>query len=553
MKKQKAVPETHKVLSGSGIDHFSNWDQSKKTKSKAKDRIRVKLIMRANAEDHPDISRHLSFAERHTIFSDHTGVEEHHIEVIRKFAKSYRLDIDKINAGLGIVNLSGTIAAMEKAFKVELYTHAVELERKMQVHTVTGHTGEASVPEELLGIVKSVIGLNNTIVHHQLPEPLTPMSYAISAASGLSADWFAKHYHFPEKYDGSGQQIAIISCGGGFKDADFIKYFKMIGIKNPPVIETVSVDGTQNAPGINQAADYELYTDCLVAATAAPGATIRVYFVRNDVMGFADAIEMIASEGENSPHIISYSWGASETTYSKSTIDGVNQILQYATQVNQISIFCSTGDFGSTNAMQNVIKTPLAVQFPASSPWVTSCGGTMFLKNKVGRFTKEVVWNSTYLYDVLITNASGGGFSVVNKRPDYQKRAIPGKAYPRKFAHGRGIPDVAGHANVTPNSIAYWILLNDANWLTGGTSAVAPFWAALTARLNHGLNKRIGFFNPILYDMAGTQALQDITEGNNIMPKGPQFWEAKSGWDPCTGLGIPHGERMLKWLKKNFK
>ena len=542
-----------RLLKGSQIDQNSSKEQAKKTKLNARDRIRVKLILNANEKDHPDIPRNLNYAERHAMFSQHTGVDDQHLEFIRKFAKEFRLDIESVNKDLGVVNLSGTTAAMEKAFKVELFSHEVERERKMQVHAFQGHTGEASVPKELEGIIKSVIGLNNTIVNHQAPMLMKSTSYAISAASGLSSDWFARHYHFPEKFDGTGQQIAIISCGGGFKEAEFLKYFKMIGIRKPPVIETVSVDGTENSPGINPIADYELYTDCLVAASAAPGATIRIYFVRNDVMGFADAVEKIASEGENSPHIVSYSWGASETTYSQSTIDGVNQILQYATQVNHISIFCSTGDFGSTNSMQSTDKTPIAVQFPASSPWVTSCGGTMLMKNNAGRFHKEVVWNSTFLYDVLITNASGGGFSITNTRPDYQKRAIPGKAYPRKFAHSRGIPDVAGHANVTPNSVAYWILLNNANWLTGGTSAVAPLWAALTARLNQALNKRIGFFNPMLYDMADTPALKDITEGNNIMPKGPQFWEAKSGWDPCTGLGIPHGENMLKWLKKNFK
>jgi kumamolisin len=154
---------------------------------------------------------------------------------------------------------------------------------------------------------------------------------------------------------------------------------------------------------------------------------------------------------------------------------------------------------------------------------------------------------------MLITNASGGGFSLSNKRPDYQKDIIASDEYPGKYKRSRGIPDVAGHANISPNSIAYWIFLHGENWLTGGTSAVAPLWAALVARLNQALGKRIGFFNPLLYQMAGSSALKEITEGSNALPGGPPQWEAKPGWNPCTGLGVPHGENMLKWLKKNFK
>jgi kumamolisin len=78
--------------------------------------------------------------------------------------------------------------------------------------------------------------------------------------------------------------------------------------------------------------------------------------------------------------------------------------------------------------------------------------------------------------------------------------------------------------------------------------------AALVARLNEALDAKIGYFNPLLYDMADSKAIKSITEGNNSMPDGPDAWQAsKQGWDPCTGLGVPNGEEMLKWLKKNLK
>jgi len=334
----------------------------------------------------------------------------------------------------------------------------------------------------------------------------------------------------------------------------FMVYFKRAGIKNPPKIKYKALDGSTNSAGTSSWTDYELYTDCLVAACAATESTITVYAVENSIFGFAKGVAYLSKLKANCPHAISYSWGASETSYTQADIDGVNRKLQYAAQVSQISIFCSTGDYGSTNSMSNDKSTKLAVQYPASSPWITSCGGTMFELTSTGKVKKELVWNAIYLYDMLVQDASGGGFSEMNKRPVYQKKAILAKDYPRKFGTSRGVPDISAHANVTTDNICYWVYILGQNWVTGGTSAVAPLMAALTVRLNQALNKRIGFFNPLLYEMADSAAIRSISEGNNSMPNGPDAWQAsQDGWDPCTGLGVPNGEAMLKWLKKNLK
>jgi kumamolisin len=76
----------------------------------------------------------------------------------------------------------------------------------------------------------------------------------------------------------------------------------------------------------------------------------------------------------------------------------------------------------------------------------------------------------------------------------------------------------------------------------GGTSASAPLWAALIARLNQGLKARCGFLNPLLYAKCATGVLRDITVGNN------GAYAAQRGWDACTGLGSPHGMRLFKAL-----
>lgn len=539
----------HKPVKGSHTTYFKTWDPAKRKKANPRHRIQVKLILKSeeNMQD-LHIPRHLSLKKRREMFARHLGDHDDHIKTVRQFARKFRLRIEKVSKDHGSVTLSGTVAAINKAFKVDLHHHETEHHQTGDTHHLLGHEGEAHLPDELHAFVESIIGLNKPPATHQVPGAATGQ---ICAAKGLTSAWFAEHYNFPAEFRGKGQRIAIISCGGGFRQKDFNAYFRQAGFRTVPKVKYVSLDGTRNTAGVNAAGDYELYTDCMVAACAAPEAKITVVSVENSIFGFADGVEYLSGLGARSPHVISYSWGASEDKYSKLDVQGVNRKLQYAAQVSQISIFCATGDFGSTNEMKNEEDTKLAVQYPAGSPWVTGCGGTMFELSSTGKVRKEVVWNATYLYNLMVQNASGGGFSKMNKRPGFQKGAVNGD-YPRWTKSKRGVPDVSAHANITANNVSYWILMQGQKWVTGGTSSAAPLWAALTARLNEALDTRLGFFNPLLYEMADSGALKSITEGSNTMPNGPEGWDAAEGWDPCTGLGVPNGVKMLKWLKKNL-
>jgi kumamolisin len=102
---------------------------------------------------------------------------------------------------------------------------------------------------------------------------------------------------------------------------------------------------------------------------------------------------------------------------------------------------------------------------------------------------------------------------------------------------GRGVPDVAGDADP---ATGYQIRVDGKNAVFGGTSAVAPLWAALISLMNQKLGKPVGFLNPALY--AAKTGLQDITSGNN------GAYTAHAGWDACTGLGRPDGSVLLTAL-----
>jgi kumamolisin len=111
---------------------------------------------------------------------------------------------------------------------------------------------------------------------------------------------------------------------------------------------------------------------------------------------------------------------------------------------------------------------------------------------------------------------------------------------------GRGVPDVAGFADARNG---FTISVSEKKVLVGGTSAVAPLWAGLIARINENLGKPVGFVNHLLYLGVDRDAFVDITKGGNCARNAKAGWNAVKGWDASTGLGRPRGGKLLEELK----
>ena len=103
----------------------------------------------------------------------------------------------------------------------------------------------------------------------------------------------------------------------------------------------------------------------------------------------------------------------------------------------------------------------------------------------------------------------------------------------------RGVPDVSGDAD--PET-GYDVRIDGTDTVIGGTSAVAPLWAGLIARINAAKGSPVGFINPQLY--GARSSLNDITSGNN------GAFQAGPGWDACTGLGSPNGAKLAALLEQ---
>ena len=126
--------------------------------------------------------------------------------------------------------------------------------------------------------------------------------------------------------------------------------------------------------------------------------------------------------------------------------------------------------------------------------------------------------------------------------PSYQQNAgVPPAADPAGPVM-RGVPDVSGDA--APAS-GYRIICDGTSFPdpsqgippVGGTSAVAPLWAGLIARINQGLNKPVGFINPLLYAAPANTAFRDVTQGEQ--------WRLQGG----SRLGCLHGTRQPQRTK----
>ena len=177
----------------------------------------------------------------------------------------------------------------------------------------------------------------------------------------------------------------------------------------------------------------------------------------------------------------------------------------------------AAGDGGSADG---IADGSAHVDFPASSPHVLGCGGTK-LEASNGLISSEVAWNAT-----------GGGFSKVFAVPAYQSAAgVPSR-------NRRGVPDVAGNAD--PDT-GYLVRIDGAKFIVGGTSAVAPLWAALVALMNENLDESVGFLHPYLYKQPAAATFRDITEGGNDV-SGLGVFATGPGRDPCTGMGTPTGD-----------
>ena len=450
---------------------------------------------------------------RHTDFVQRHAADPADVERVRAFNQSHGLQELACEPDRRAMRVRGSTQAIQQAFGVQLGRYQPSPGGEPFVACAEPPV----MPDPAL---IAVLGLDR----RQIARPHFRVAHAQSGSS-YTPPQLGQLYNFPANTDGSGQTIGIIELGGGYQQSDLDTYFQGLGLATPS-ITAVSVDGGSNAPG--GAADGEVMLDIEIAGSLAPAAKLVVYFADNTDQGFYNAISQAAHSSSQPATVMSISWGGPEDAWPTASLNAMETALEDAAALG-VTVTVAAGDSGFTDGASD--RKP-HVDFPSSSPSVLACGGTKLVAS-ANAITSEVVWNET----ASNNGATGGGVSIAFALPAWQAGSkVP--AASNGFI-GRGVPDVAGDADPLTG---YQVRVDGQNQVYGGTSAVAPLWAALVARINQQLGRDLGAANAMLYGI-GEKAFRDITSGNN------GDYKAGKGWDACTGLGSPNGQALLAALQ----
>jgi subtilase family serine protease len=178
-------------------------------------------------------------------------------------------------------------------------------------------------------------------------------------------------------------------------------------------------------------------------------------------------------------------------------------------------------------------------------------GTTLSADSATGAYIGERAWADAFAdcYPPDQFGCSGGGFSTLYGRPDYQDGVVG--------TSQRAVPDVAYNGGVDGGVLTHWgvglatLGLDPtlaAFFIFGGTSAGSPQWSGLVAIADQMAGRRLGHMNRAIYrDGVGFlygATLNDITSGNNNYD-GVTGYQTGSAWDPVTGWGTPKASTLL--------
>jgi len=416
------------------------------------------------------------------------------------------------------VKLLASREAAERLFKTKI----IEVEVDGGRYRAPSHP--PVIRPQLARLVHGVLGLD------ECPRLRRPGMNGPEGESGLLPSDFAALYGLATGGRGAGQRIALIEPRGGYRPEDLAAACRKMNVAVPSVTD-VHVGGARNAPGADPDADREVALDLQVVAGLAPEAQIAVYFTPNSDTGIADGVANAVHDQVRRPTVIVITWGEAEKNWPRQARLSLDAVLHDTVRLG-ITVVAASGDDLATAGLFDAAH----VVYPASSPYVLSCGGTQITLDRAATtITKEEAWNDG-------THGTGGGISDFYAVPAFQTNAnLPPSVNGGR--RGRGVPDVAAAA---AQINGYRVTLGNTEVVASGTSAAAPLWAAFIALLNQRRGRSLGFVNDVLYQK--TNLLRPIMSGNNMLLGIGYQAGPGPGWNACTGLGVPIGPAMIAAL-----
>jgi hypothetical protein len=516
-------------------------------------------------------------------FTSSFGPSEEDYKAVTEFAKSHGLIVKTTHPNRTLLDVSGSVADIEKAFhiKMQVYKHPVE------ARTFFAPDVEPSL--DLDTPVLAISGLDDYVrprpQMHLLKQshapPVRPLGGGGGRGGGGDGAYggpffgsdFRAAYAAGVSLDGTGQSLGLFELSGYYPD-DITSFESEAGLETSVTLQNILVDGFD---GDDTNMDYaiEVTGDIEMAISMAPNlSSVLVYegptplyetpLATNYIQystttaQINDVLNRMATDNLAKQLSCSY-----EMDINLSTA----QIFQQFAAQGQ-SFFTGSGDFGAY---------PGAIDEPADDPYLTVVGGTtLMMSAEGGSWASEIVWLTPASDDGSLLGlpntpeyASGGGVSLAYAIPAWQQ-GISMTANQGSTTM-RNLPDVALVAN---NIIVVWgndpnyatniyvelnMLLGDGDdYAEAGTSLSTPLWAGFMALVNQQAAANgqppVGFANPALYAIAKSTGYQacfhDITTGNNYNSAtgSPTKYSATAGYDLCTGLGTIAGSKLIQAL-----
>ncbi len=501
----------------------------------------------------------------------------------RRFAPTMT-QIHAVDASLASHGLApGTVSANGLAIPVTATAGALGRAFSLSFQRVTLASGRVAfandqaprVDVSVAPLIEGVVGLDNLSQAQPLglARPATgdghlavtarvatggpqPCSTAVSNASKdlvYTANQIASAYRFSSLYgagdEGAGQTIGLFELEP-YASSDVAAYKSCYGTGT--LVADVPVDAVVTGTGSGSG---EAALDIEDVIGLAPQAKILVYEGPNSPTGVYDTYNAIVSTDR--ADVISTSWGECESDEGSGAADSENTLFEEADAQGQ-SVFAAAGDEGSEDCYDDPSSVQpdrsLAVDDPASQPYVTGVGGTSM--TALGPLPTQTVWNDNCAGGPC---GGGGGVSTLWAMPPYQSGApsslnvlnaysSPGPCAAPSGTDCREVPDVSADADPGTGYLIYY----SGGWTgIGGTSAAAPLWAAFAGLVNASSRcdgTTIGFANPVLYKAAASEYssdFSDIASGeNDITASNGGKYPAGPGYDMASGLGTPNGSTL---------
>ena len=503
-------------------------------------------------------------------FGQQFGLSTADLAKVRSWLTSQGLTVSYVAPSNSLIVVGGTVAQVQQAFGTSIHSLLSHGEQHI------GNVSDPILPAAIASVVTGISGLDD----------FKPHSHARVLAPAYTSGQSGSHYLVPGDFqiiydskplvsaaiNGTGATIAVIGQTNlSLPDVATFRTLSGLPAQAPQVLLSSTATPSNNTADIT-----ESQLDVEWAGASAPNAQI-VYIT--DAGGAFNALQYaITQEARSVVPIISISYGSCEPNFAPSDLTSFDNLFQQANLQGQ-TILASSGDSGATDCDDTasgpsaIAADGLAVDFPASSPFVTGIGGTMFNDSNANwlsatgttdqvvsalGYIPETAWNEYTATNPNELASGGGGLSIYHPKPIWQV----GNGVPPDFS--RDVPDLA--LNAAFSHVGYLVCLpalsgsadtctagfrNASGLFTpvGGTSAGTPSFAGILALVQQqvGATSGLGNINPTLYGLGGTAAFHDITTGTNASPcihgspdcqtSSSIGFNASPGYDRVTGLG----------------